>query len=169
MWRNQQIDVLRQKVEISKKEQIRYFRDKVWPDLDSYRPNQILLSIYQDGTHIGYGGLVHISWEDSRAEVSFLLDTRIDETGDIFTGLFKNFLAGIEKIATENLKLHKLVLETYSFRVNHIAVIEDSGFTREGILVDQVSVNGKWFNSILHGKILRENTLSRLSDCSWRQ
>lgn len=159
MWRNQQIDVLRQKVEISKKEQIQYFRDKVWPDLDSNRPNQILLSIYQDGTHIGYGGLVHISWEDSRAEVSFLLDPRIDETGNIFTDLFKNFLAGIEKIATENLKLHKLVLETYSFRVNHIAVIEDSGFTREGLLADQVSVNGEWFNSILHGKILRENTI----------
>ncbi len=158
IWRNQQIDVLRQKFEISEKEQIQYFRDEVWPDLDSHRPNQILLSIYRDGIHIGYGGLVHISWEDSRAEISFLLDTRIDETGDLFRDIFKNFLSGIEKIATENLKLHKLVLETYSFRVNHIAVIDNSGFTREGFLTDQIFVKGEWFNSILHGKILKKYT-----------
>ena len=158
IWRNRQIDVLRQKKEISNLEQIQYFQENVWPELELLNPKQVLISIYQNGIHIGYGGLVHISWEDSRAEISFLLDTAIDETGENFKNIFKSFLEGIEKIAVENLKLTKLVLETYSFRKNHITVIESNGFLREGTLADNVSVRGIWFDSILHGKIVGERS-----------
>jgi carbamoyl-phosphate synthase large subunit len=154
VWRNEQIDALRQKVEISKEDQIEYFKSHIWPTFDADQPKQILLSIYLDSVQIGYGGIVHIAWEHSRAEVSFLLDSSVDETSAFFKSVFKNFLKGVEKIATESLRLNKLTLETYDFRKNHVDVLESEGYLREGNLNNHVLVNGKWCNSILHGKIL---------------
>lgn len=152
-WRNQQSNVLRQSQEISVEDQLIYFENKVWQDLESSKPNQILLSIYKNGVHIGYGGLVHISWENLRAEISFLLDTSLVDELDIYAKVFHNFLEAIEKISRDNLKLHRLHLETYSFRNKHLHVIESRGFTNEGTFVDHNFIDGSWFNSILHGKI----------------
>lgn len=153
-WRNQQSNVLRQSKEISIQEQVRYFENKVWQDLDSSTPNQILLSIYKNGVHIGYGGLVHISWENFRAEISFLLDTSLIDESDIYSKIFNNFLEAIENLSRENLKIHRLHLETYSFRGRHLNVIEARGFTNEGTLIDHNFIDDKWISSILHGKIL---------------
>lgn len=154
-WRNQQSNVLRQSKEISMQEQVRYFENKVWQDLDSSTPNQILLSIYKNGLHIGYGGLVHISWENFRAEISFLLDTSLVDESDTYSNVFNNFLEAIENISKNSLKLHRLHLETYSFRDKHLSVIETRGFANEGTLIDHNFIGGRWVNSILHGKILK--------------
>lgn len=154
-WRNQQANVLRQNREISIEEQVSYFKNNVWQDLDSSAPNQILLSIHKNGLHIGYGGLVHISWENLRAEISFLLDTSLADESDSYSKVFNNFLEAIENISKNRLKLHRLHLETYSFRDKHLKVIESRGFTNEGILIDHNFIDGRWINSILHGKILK--------------
>jgi hypothetical protein len=42
---------------------------------DQDRPSQLLFSYIYNNKCIGYGGLVHINWEDKNAEVSFLMDT----------------------------------------------------------------------------------------------
>jgi RimJ/RimL family protein N-acetyltransferase len=154
-WRNQQMNVLRQSKEISREDQVRYFENKVWQDLESSTPNQILLSIYKNEVHIGYGGLVHISWENFRAEISFLLDTSLGEESETYTKVFDNFLEAIEKISRDALKIHRLHLETYSFRDKHLNVIEARGFSHEGTLIDHNFIDDRWFNSILHGKILK--------------
>jgi RimJ/RimL family protein N-acetyltransferase len=112
------------------------------------------MSIYKEGIQIGYGGLVHISWENSRAEISFLLDPSIPETGKTYFEIFRNFLVGIENVAISSLKLHKLILETYNFRENHIKAIGSAGYLQEGVLTDHVLINGKWYDSILHGKVI---------------
>ena len=154
IWRNNQRDVLRQNSEISADQQVEYFRNFIWNDLESLKPMQVLMSIYKEGIHIGYGGLVHISWENSRAEISFLLDPSIPENSKIYFEIFRDYLDGIESVAISSLKLHKLILETYNFRENHIKAIESAGYLQEGVLTDHVFINSKWHDSILHGKII---------------
>ena len=43
------------------------------------QPYQILFSFLKNNEFIGYGGLVHINWEEKKAEISFLLNTKINE------------------------------------------------------------------------------------------
>ena len=64
-------------------------------------------------------------------------------------------LEAIEKISRDALKIHRLHLETYSFRDKHLNVIEARGFSHEGTLIDHNFIDDRWFNSILHGKILK--------------
>jgi hypothetical protein len=75
VWRNEQLDVLRQAHPISVDEQTAYFDRVIWHDMDSTTPRQILVAIHLSGEFIGYGGLVHLSWSDQRGEVSFLIRT----------------------------------------------------------------------------------------------
>jgi len=72
-WRNAQIDILRQGHVITLDEQNEYIKEYeeekklALPSRDLY--------MFTDGTKpIGYGGFVHIKWEDSNAEISFLID-----------------------------------------------------------------------------------------------
>jgi RimJ/RimL family protein N-acetyltransferase len=77
VWRNQQKEILRQNSDITVDAQQRYFEDYVWNLLDKPYPGQLLFSLFRDDELIGYGGLVHISWENLRAEISFLTDLSI--------------------------------------------------------------------------------------------
>ncbi|WP_416738934.1 GNAT family N-acetyltransferase [Pseudomonas sp. NFX71] len=70
-WRNAQMDVLRQTAPISPDQQAHYFAEHVWPQTESLEPTQVLVALERAGVLIGYGGLVHISWVNRRAEVSF--------------------------------------------------------------------------------------------------
>jgi hypothetical protein len=74
VWRNAQLPYLRQSHPIEFDEQVKYYRDNIWPTMELERPSNILMSYFEEAQLIGYGGLVHISWEHKRAEVSFLLD-----------------------------------------------------------------------------------------------
>ena len=154
VWRNEQKKILRQNEDIRIDAQQKYFEDFVWSQLEFSAPSQLLLSIYSDNLLIGYGGLVHISWQNFRAEISFLTDTQIKEGSDQYNTLFTSFLRAMQTIARDKLGLHKLTLETYEMRNEHVAAIESAGFAREGTLIDQVLVNGKWVKSILHGKVI---------------
>lgn len=154
VWRNQQKEILRQKEDITVDVQQKYFEDFVWSQLEFSAPSQLLLSIYSDNLLIGYGGLVHISWEHFRAEISFLTNTQISEGSKQYVTLFSRFLKAMQTIAHDKLGLHKLTLETYEMRSQHITTIESAGFVREGTLIDHVLVNEKWMNSILHGKVI---------------
>ena len=154
VWRNQQKEILRQDEDITIDAQKRYFKDFVWNHLDALAPSQLLLSIYKDNLLIGYGGLVHISWENFRAEISFLTGTQINEGSDEYGIIFISFLNAIETIARDKLGLHKLTLETYEMRNKHIAIIESAGFAREGTLIDHVLIDRQWLKSILHGKVM---------------
>jgi RimJ/RimL family protein N-acetyltransferase len=153
VWRNQQKEILRQNQDITISGQKSYFENFVWNYLDAPAPSQILLSIYEGNLLIGYGGLVHISWENFRAEISFLTDSLISEGSDEYRTVFISFLKAIESIARDKLGLHKLTLETYEIRDKHIAVIESAGFVREGTLIDHVLIDRQWLKSILHGKV----------------
>jgi hypothetical protein len=74
-WRNEQMSALRQSAPLTPSEQKNYFDNVVKPSLSQKQPDLILLRFTFENSLIGYGGLVHIDWENQRAEVSFLLET----------------------------------------------------------------------------------------------
>lgn len=153
VWRNEQIAVLRQKTEISKSQQKKYYKKHVLPDKKSSRPKNILLAILDESGIIGYGGIVHLDWENRRGEISFLLDPLIMTNKVRYEDVFRKFLKLVELVAFRELDLHRISTETYAFRGKHIQILEDCGFQKEGTLRDNVLDHGKFFNSELHAKI----------------
>jgi RimJ/RimL family protein N-acetyltransferase len=152
-WRNDQMDVLRQSKYITEDQQIHYFNKHIWPDMKSDHPKNILLACYNKQKFFGYGGLVHISWENRRAEISFLLETKITMQPDKYAHYFFAFLIIVKRLAFSDLCFERLHTETYSSRDAVISILENSGFIREGELRSHVIINGKHHNSILHGRL----------------
>jgi len=150
-WRNAQLDVLRQSAPLTPEQQQAYFDSQIWPSLEQAEPRQILLAYFRDGALIGYGGLVHISWADRRAEVSFLLDPEPEANRRELPELFACYLGLIVRLAFSHLDLRRLVTETFAFRDTHIAVLEAQGFQREGRLREHVLVDGKPMDALMHG------------------
>jgi len=150
-WRNAQITILRQRRQISELEQINYFEKNIWPSMLLSEPNNILVSFLNHEKLIGYGGLVHTSWSDKRAEVSFLLDPERSTNELTYAKDFQQYFRMIKRIAFVNLKLNKLFTETFDIRPKHIELLEKSGFVREGVLREHVQIKGQLINLIIHG------------------
>ena len=155
-WRNSQIDVLRQASLITCEEQERYFSEQIWPDKLSPYPKQVLLAIEKNYELIGYGGLVNLNWQDQRAEVSFLLSPKIENSSNERARIFLSFLGLIQELAFEDLGLSRLWTETFEFRTAHISVLEEAGALLEGSIRSHVRINGKNIDSKLHGKLAKE-------------
>ena len=152
-WRNAQLEVLRQSKPITREEQERYFATHVWKSMMSAHPPQILVSCFEGNRHIGYGGLVHIAWEHKRAEVSFLLDPHRAADPSLYRRDFSTFLRLIGELAFRKRGLARLFTETYASRTAHIAILEESGFAREGVLRHHVWIGGRPVDSIIHGRL----------------
>lgn len=152
-WRNEQIDVLRQSRPITAEEQVAYFDRCIWRDKLSPTPSNILLIYLQDGTPIGYGGLVHLFWDYGRAELSFLLATEIEKDPVLSIEHFIRWLRLMKQFAFDDLGLHRITTETYAFRTAHIAALENNGFVREGRLREHVCIAGQRVDALLHGCI----------------
>lgn len=151
VWRNAQRDALRQKGAITSKQQVAYFAENVWPEMQNRQPANILLSYFRRGELIGYGGLVHIAWEHLRSELSFLLDPSVAADPQQYQISFRTFLAMMQVLAFRDLGFMRLFTETYATRTLHISVLESAGFEQEGVLREHVRINGRPVNSILHG------------------
>jgi RimJ/RimL family protein N-acetyltransferase len=155
-WRNAQLEVLRQKAVISFEEQQLYFQQVVWPTLIQQYPSQLLFSFLLNLDCIGYGGLTNIDWESSRAEVSFLVNPMRAENAHNYTCDFMHFLALLCQVAFGDLHLHRLFTETFAFRVEHIHILENFGFKREGVLREHVFKRNGWHDSVMHGFLFEE-------------
>lgn len=154
--RNSQIDVLRQSKEISKEEQIAYFKTTVAPNLKNEKPEMILFSLFKNSSWIGYGGFTHINWEDKRAEVSFLVETKRSQDLKTYTEDFSTFLKLLCEIGFHQLHFHRLFGETFDFRKEHIKILENAGFKLEGVLREHIFIKGKPHNSLMHGLLASE-------------
>jgi RimJ/RimL family protein N-acetyltransferase len=150
IWRNSQMDVLRQNKIITTNSQVDYFNHKVWPEMDRSNPDNILFSFFHQNTLVGYGGLVHISWQDLRSEISFLLNP-IYLKEDIYKIYFSKYLTLIKMVAFEDLEFNRLFTETYNIRDLHISILESNGFVKEGVLREHLIINGMKIDSIFHG------------------
>ena len=90
-WRNEQIYHLRQSEPLTRQKQDHYFENVVAELFQKEKPGQLLFSFLQGNNLIGYGGLVHINWVDSNAEISFIMDTSLEENNFEINYNFKQF------------------------------------------------------------------------------
>jgi len=156
VWRNAQMDVLRQKELLTNESQKQYFNEIIKPSFSEQFPNQILFSFLYKNECIGYGGLVNISWIDKRAEMSFLVDNQrvIDKAQ--YKKDMDSFIELMKTVCFKELNFNRLFTETYDFRHHHISILESNGFKKEGIMREHINYNEKFIDSILHSILKKE-------------
>ena len=145
-WRNQQLYHLRQKKILTKKNQQNYFKNVVEKLFNKINPDQILFSYLQGKECFGYGGLVHINWNDKNAEISFIMETKLEK--EHFEFHWINFLKMIEKVAFEGLELNKIYTHAFDLRPSLYPVLEKQNFFKEKTFID---INNN--RVIIHSKL----------------
>ncbi len=158
-WRNEQIYHLRQDKPLTKEEQEKYFNEVVINLFEQEKPAQILFSYLNDGHCIGYGGLVHINWIDKNAEISFVMDTSLEN--EFFEFQWSTYLSLIEEVAFKELDLHKIYTYAFDLRPRLYTALDKRGFRKEAQLVEHSLFDGKYIDVLIHTKfknslILRE-------------
>jgi RimJ/RimL family protein N-acetyltransferase len=149
-WRNEQIYHLRQEKPLTVEDQEAYFNSVVNMLFNEEQPSQILFSYLQNDVCIGYGGLVHINWIDKNAEVSFIMNTELEEK--YFSKHWTIFLGLIEQVAFKDLNFHKLFTYAFDLRPHIYEVIENAGFLQEAVLHEHCFFNGVYKDVIMHAK-----------------
>ncbi len=152
VWRNKQTSILRQSNIIKKRNQINYFRTRVEEELKNKKPNLILLAIKNNKDTIGYCGFVNISWNDKRAEISFLLNHKFKYHSKEYESIMIIVFKKLFKLGFGNLKLKKIFTETFIKRKKHINIIKKLGMLQEGLLKKQYFKSGKYIDSVIHAK-----------------
>ena len=153
VWRNEQLYHLRQKQPLTVEDQDNYFYNVVSKIFDADQPNQILFSFLENEICVGYGGLVHINWKDENAEISFIMDTKLEK--DSFEEIWLIYLNLIEQVAFNDLKFIKIYTYAFDLRPNLFKVLETSGFKLENNLKNiQRSEKGK---VVIHSKQRAQN------------
>lgn len=132
LWRNSQIEVLRQSKRISFLEQYKYFWRILRPSMNEKFPLQILFSVRKNKSLIAYGGMVHIDWESRKAEFSFLHCK--GDTAPDYEETLKDFLEVIRQGLCPQTGIHFLTTETFPHRLSHIALLESLGFVRSPLV-----------------------------------
>ncbi|KAB1063533.1 GNAT family N-acetyltransferase [Salibacter halophilus] len=154
-WRNEQLYHLRQSEPLTKEWQDKYFEETVSKLFEQQEPDQILFSFLKNEECIGYGGLVHINWIDKNAEISFIMGTSLEK--EHFKRNWSEYLSLIEKVAFEELNLHKIYTYAFDIRPSLYSIFERNEFKKEAELIEHVSINKNDFhNVIIHSKINKE-------------
>jgi RimJ/RimL family protein N-acetyltransferase len=148
-WRNEQMPALRQSILLSKEEQLTYFENVLKPEFNQTHPRQVLVRFCLNGKLIGYGGIVHLDWENLRGEVSFLLATERTSDSKSYCEELNLFFTLIKRLGFCELGLNKLTTEAYAHRAFHVQAIEDAGFSREGVLRQHVKIEGQWVDAVV--------------------
>ena len=152
-WRNEQIFHLRQDVKLTKQMQDSYFKDKILPSFDEEKPSQILFSVLKDKRIIGYGGLVHIDWINQNAEISFLMDTQLEEV--FFEVYWESFLLLLTRVAFDDLGLNKIYVYSFDLRPLLYKVLENQNFKEEARLRNHRKVKNNYVDVRIHSKLKR--------------
>ena len=153
-WRNAQLQVLRQAEPLTYEQQDAYFQRVVLPLFEQEKPGQLLFSLLHRDVLVAYGGLVHLSWPDGRAEVSFLADPVRAAEPATYRSDFRAHLRLLGEVAFQGLKFNRLFTETYDIRPAHVAILEAAGFRLEGRLREHVRLAPDTFaDSLMHGQL----------------
>lgn len=158
-WRNEQIYHLRQNRPLTTEDQDNYFDTVISKLFEDDFPTQILFSYLKNGKCVGYGGLVHINWLDKNAEISFIMNTSLEERE--FKLHWRTFLHLIEQVAFQELKLHKMSTYAFDLRPNLYSIFEGRGFNHEATLYEHVLFNDKYINVVIHSKINKNENQRR--------
>jgi RimJ/RimL family protein N-acetyltransferase len=154
-WRNEQMYHLRQSKPLDKESQDKYFDTVITKLFEIVNPDQILFSYLENGICIGYGGLVHINWIDKNAEISFIMNTDLEEK--YFKKHWNIFLNLLESVAFGNIQLHKIYTYAYNIRPKLFAILKASNYTNEAILHEHVLINNVYEDVLIHAKINKPN------------
>ena len=150
-WRNEQIYHLRQNKPLTIESQENYFKTVVCKLFEQEQPTQILFSFLENEIFIGYGGLVHINWQDKNAEISFIMQTSIEQIR--FNEIWIAYLHLIEKVAFKELKLHKIFTFAYDLRPHLYDAFLSAGFNQETRLHEHCYFENKYIDVVIHSKI----------------
>lgn len=164
-WRNEQIYHLRQSRPLTEEDQQRYFDNVVARLFDAQQPDQILFSYLEKGECIGYGGLVHINWTDRNAEISFIMDTRLEK--EHFSLHWSNWLTMLRELAFRDLGLHKIYTYAFDLRPHLYPVLEACGFVREATLKEHCLFEGKYKDVVIHSLLAFD--FVNYTDCTREQ
>lgn len=150
-WRNEQIYHLRQTSLLKKEDQNNYFKNVISKDFNCLNPRQLLFSFLKNGILIGYGGLVNINWNDKIAEISFLIETKLEKL--FFNQYWSTFLKLIEQVAFIELSLSKIYTYAFDVRPKLYESLKKENFILESRLKDHVLINNKYVDVVIHSKI----------------
>jgi RimJ/RimL family protein N-acetyltransferase len=150
-WRNEQVYHLRQDKLLTKENQDKYFNEVVSALFEKEQPNQILFSYVKDDKCIGYGGLVHINWIDRNAEISFVMETSLEE--EAFEIHWTTYLDMIEEVAFYELGMRKIFTYAFDLRPKLYTVLENLNYIKEASLKEHAFHEGKHIDVIIHSKI----------------
>lgn len=151
-WRNDQIEILRQKELLTKEKQDKYFYDVMAKLFDEEKPSQLIFSLLFNDELIGYGGLVHIDWIKKTAEISFLNTPERAKDIVTFDKDWTNFLTLIETVAFEQLKLYSINTYAYNLRPYLYPILEAAGYTWDKNH-SQALETDKYTDIVVHYKI----------------
>ena len=149
-WRNEQIYHLRQNEPLTTEKQEWYFSNVVAHLFDKEKPTQILFSYLENDVCIGYGGLVHINWVDKNAEISFIINTALEK--DFFEFHWTTYLGLIEKVAFEELNLHKIYTYSFNLRPHLYPILQKNNYQQEAMLHNHCLFEGKFKDVFFHAK-----------------
>ena len=153
-WRNEQMYHLRQNKHLTPEEQDRYFDTVVSILFDQEKPDQVLFSYLEGEKCIGYGGLVHINWIDRNAEISFIMNTKLET--EKFGFHWSNFLAFIEEVAFANLGLHKIFVFAFDLRPHLYNVLTQNNYFMDARLNQHFLFNENFIDVVIHSKLNNE-------------
>lgn len=149
-WRNEQIYHLRQSQSLTIQDQDNYFNNIINQLFEAEKPNQLLFSYLENDKCIGYGGLVHVNWIDKNAEISFVMNTKLEK--DMFKFHWSIFLQLLEKIAFNELNLHKIFTYAFDLRPHLYEVLESNNYMKEAVLNEHCFFNNQFIDVIIHSK-----------------
>ena len=148
-WRNEQINVLRQKQPLTKEQQENYFATIIADLFKQEKPGQLLFSFLENDILIGYGGLVHIDWESRNAEISFLTETKRNIDKNQFLSDWCNYLQILKYMVREHLKFIKIYTYSYDLRPLVYDALLKEGFVQEARLKNHVIVDNKLYDVVI--------------------
>ncbi len=153
-WRNSQIEVLRQSRPLTDQDQEEWFQ-RISKD-ESQAVFALRITNNDKEELIGYCALVRIDHINRRAELSFLVDPSRVRDKDLYKEDMISSLALLCAYGFNQIGLHKIYAETFEFRKEHISVLEDFGFKREGSMRDHQWKKDQFWDSLLHSMLERE-------------
>ena len=150
-WRNEQVYHLRQNKLLTKKDQDLYFKNVVHAQFENDKPTQILFSFLNKNICVGYGGLVHINWYDKNAEISFIINTKLEN--EFFVTYWLIYLDLIQKVAFDELNLHKIFTYAFDLRPQLYNILTNAAFCEEARLKEHCFFENKYIDVVIHSKI----------------
>lgn len=150
-WRNEQIYHLRQSKPLTIQDQDNYFDNVVTQLFEQDQPSELLFSFLKDDVCIGYGGLVHINWVDKNAEISFIMDTKLEQTS--FNDLWSVYLELIEQIGFEELRFRKLYVYAFDLRPHLYDTLSSNNYFRDAVLAQHCLYKDKFIDVVIHAKL----------------